>query len=64
VSGISLSGLASFQNNTGAAPVTVSANKINGSLSCAGNTPAPGDNGAVNTVSGSATGQCATLAVR
>jgi hypothetical protein len=48
----------------GSAPVTVTANKINGSLYCTGNIPAPGDNGAVNTVSGSAAGQCSTLAVR
>jgi len=64
LNGITLSGLAYVQNNTGAAPITVSANKINGSLYCTGNTPAPGDNGAINKVSGTATGQCTALATR
>jgi hypothetical protein len=41
-----------------------SGNTINGSLACTGNTPAPGDAGAVNAVSGTATGQCTPLATR
>jgi len=37
---------------------------LSGSLACTGNTPAPGDRGAVNTVSGTASGQCTALATR
>jgi hypothetical protein len=64
LAGINLAGLAYVQNNTGTAPVTVSGNTINGSLYCTGNTPPPGDSGTVNTVTGTATGQCAGLATR
>ena len=64
LAGISLSGLAYVQNNTGTAAITVAGNAINGSLYCTGNTPPPGDGGTVNTVTGSATGQCAGLATR
>ena len=39
----------------------ISANAISGSLSCAANRPAPGDRRRPNTVSGTASGQCATL---
>jgi len=63
--GASLSGLAYVENNaTGNSAVTVSGNTINGSLYCTGNTPAPVDGGAVNIVTGSATGQCTALATR
>jgi len=64
LAGVSLSGLAYVQNNTGTAAITVAGNAINGSLYCTGNTPPPGDGGTVNTVTGSATGQCAGLATR
>jgi hypothetical protein len=64
LAGINLSGLAYVQNNTGTTPITVSGNTINGSLYCTGNTPPPVDGGTVNTVTGSATGQCADLATR
>lgn len=62
LNGIILSGLAYVQSNTGKAAVTVSGNSINGLLACTGNTPAPGDNHAVNTVNGIASGQCTGLA--
>jgi hypothetical protein len=62
LNGIILSGLAYVQSNTGKAAVTVSGNSINGLLACTGNTPAPGDNHAVNTVNGIASGQCTRLA--
>lgn len=64
VDGIRLSGQVYVQDNVGTAAVAVTANTVNGSLHCAGNTPASGDNGTVNTVSGVATGQCAGLAKR
>lgn len=59
-----------FDDNTISGPVTlndndsltVSANTIYGNLACTANTPAPGDAGSPNTVSGPATGQCAHLA--
>ena len=63
LNGISLSGLAFVLDNRGHA-VTVSGNTINGSLTCTGNNPAPGDNGAVNIVSGLALGQCAAISSR
>ena len=44
----------------GVAPV-VAGNQVNGILSCVGNTPAPINVGAANTVRGLAAGQCATL---
>lgn len=59
LAGIQLSGLVYVQDNTGTSPVTVAGNTINGSLNCSGNTPAPADNGSVNTVTGTASGQCA-----
>jgi hypothetical protein len=37
---------------------------VNGSLLCTGNNLPPADNGAVNTVSGTATGQCTAIAKR
>lgn len=64
LNGINLSGLAYVQDNTGTGAVTVSGNHIAGSLYCTGNAPAPVDNGAVNIVSGTATGQCAALSSR
>ena len=64
LNGINLSGLAYVQNNAGTAAVTVSGNTIVGSLYCTGNTPAPVDNGAINIVSGTATGQCAAISSR
>ena len=42
----------------------VSGNTVNGSLFCTGNNPAPIDYGAINTVSGTAYGQCAPISQR
>lgn len=39
----------------------MSANTVAGGLDCEANTPAPADDGAVNHVTGRATGQCAKL---
>jgi Cadherin-like domain len=64
VNGISLSGIANVQNNTGAGAIVISGNTINGSLNCSGNTPAPVDNGTVNIVSGTGSGQCAAISSR
>jgi Putative Ig domain len=64
LTGIKLSGVAYVENNAGSAAVTVSGNAVNGSLYCTGNTPPPGDNGSVNTVAGTASGQCQGLALR
>jgi len=44
--------------------ITVMGNTVTGSLACSGNDPAPADNGVVNTVSGTASGQCAAIATR
>jgi YVTN family beta-propeller protein len=66
INGATVSGRISVTDNTApaAGSVTVSGNTIDGSLACTGNTPAPGDAGAVNTVSGTASGQCTALATR
>jgi hypothetical protein len=66
LTGTSVSGRISVENNTApaAGSVTVSGNTVEGSLACTSNTPAPGDGGAVNTVSGTASGQCTALATR
>ena len=62
----SVNGLVNLNANTApaAGSVTVSGNTVDGSLACTGNAPAPGDGGVVNTVSGTAGGQCAALATR
>lgn len=64
--GSQLNGRAHVENNTAPAPaaITVSGNTVTGSLYCTGNNPAPTDNGSVNTVSGTATDQCAGIAQR
>jgi hypothetical protein len=64
--GSQLNGLAYVENNTAAAPaaITVAGNTVTGSLYCTGNNPAPTDNGTINTVSGTASGQCAAIATR
>ena len=59
----SVNGPVYVENNTGPA-VTVAGNAVTGSLYCTGNNPAPTDNGSVNTVSGTATSQCAAIATR
>jgi glucosylceramidase len=46
---------------TGFAPVVVSGNTVRGTLSCAGNSPAPTNEGTPNAVTGPATGQCRDL---
>ena len=64
--GSQLNGRAYVENNTATAPavITVSGNAVTGSLYCTGNNPAPADNGSINTVSGTATDQCAGIAER
>ena len=64
--GSRLNGGVLIENNTATAPAvtTVSGNTVTGSLSCTGNNPAPDDNGSINTVSGTATDQCAGIAER
>jgi hypothetical protein len=64
--GSQVDGLAYVENNAATAPVqiTVSGNTVTGSLYCTGNNPAPSDNGIINTVSGTASGQCAAIAER
>jgi hypothetical protein len=37
---------------------------VTGLLYCTGNNPAPADNGTINTVSGTASDQCAAIAKR
>ena len=48
-------------NATGDVEPIVADNTVNGPLSCTGNSPAPINLGAANTVNGPATGQCAAL---
>ena len=64
--GSQLNGRAYVENNTATAPalITVSGNTVTGSLYCTGNNPAPADNGSINTVSGTASDQCAGIAER
>jgi len=64
--GSQIAGLVHVNNNAVPAPaqITVSGNTVTGSLDCSGNDPAPADNGVVNTVSGTASGQCAAIAQR
>ena len=64
--GSQVNGLAYVENNTSAltAGIMVSGNTVSGSLYCTGNNPAPIDYGAVNTVSGTASDQCAPIATR
>ncbi|HET9611175.1 MAG TPA: hypothetical protein VFP06_16310 [Acidimicrobiales bacterium] len=58
----SIDGPATLRNNaTGDVAPIVAASTVSGPLSCTGNTPAPIDLGAPNSVSGPATGQCAAL---
>lgn len=57
--GNTVSGNVSLQNNSASAGILVPGNMITGNLVCAGNTPAPDDEGSPNTVAGRETGQCA-----
>lgn len=55
------------ENNTASAPtgIALAGNTVSGSLTCTGNNPAPTDEGGnINTVSGTASGQCAAIAER
>jgi hypothetical protein len=63
--GSQIDGLVHVDNNAAPAPaqITVSGNTVTGSLDCTGNNPAPIDN-VVNTVSGTASGQCAAISQR
>ena len=60
VVGNSIGGAVALTRN--ALAVVVAANTITGSLSCNGNSPAPTDNGRLNSVTGLASGQCSALA--
>ena len=64
--GSQVNGLVNVENNTSPleAGIMVSGNTVNGSLDCTGNNPIPIDYGAINTVSGTASGQCADIAER
>jgi len=61
LSGASVGGGVTVRGNQGRAPVVIAANAISRSLACAANQPAPGDRHQPNTVSGTASGQCANL---
>jgi hypothetical protein len=63
LSASSVNGAVHVENNAGPS-VTVAGNTVTGSLYCTGNNPAPTDNGSINTVSGTATDQCAAIAER
>ena len=63
LSASSVNGRVYVENNAGPS-VTVAGNTVTGSLYCTGNNPAPTDNGSINTVSGTATSQCAAIAER
>jgi hypothetical protein len=55
------------EHNTASAPtgIALAGNTVNGSLTCTGNNPAPNDEGGnINTVSGTASGQCTAIAER
>ena len=64
--GSHVNGLVYVENNTSplTAGIMVSGNTVTGSLYCTGNNPPPIDYGAINTVSGTASGQCAAIAQR
>ena len=64
--GSQVNGLVNVENNTSPleAGIMVSGNTVNGSLDCTGNNPIPIDYGAINTVSGTASGQCTDIAER
>ncbi len=64
--GSQVNGRVYVENNSAplTAQITVSGNTVNGSLSCTGNSPAPVDDGTINTVSGTASDQCAAIAQR
>jgi hypothetical protein len=57
----SVNGPVYVENNAGPS-VTVAGNTVTGALYCTGNNPAPTDNGSINTMSGTATSQCAAIA--
>jgi hypothetical protein len=55
-------GPVSLRNNaTGDVEPVVAGSTVHGPLACSGNTPAPIDLGAANTINGPASGQCAAL---
>ncbi|WP_232534321.1 hypothetical protein [Plantactinospora sp. KBS50] len=62
ISGVTVAGPVSLVGNrTGAVPIVLAGNVINGPLQCVDNRPPPVDDGAANRVSGPKTGQCAGL---
>ena len=62
--GSQVNGRVYVENNNAPLPaqITVSGNTVTGSLYCTGNNPAPVDGGTINTVSGTASDQCAAIA--
>lgn len=64
--GSQIDGRAYVENNTapGVVAITVMDNAINGSLYCTGNNPVPSDNSIINTVTGTASDQCAAISER
>jgi hypothetical protein len=60
LAGTTITGSVTITANTGG--TVIAGNTITGVLSCSTNTPLPGDGGQPNTVKGTATGQCSTLA--
>jgi 5'-nucleotidase len=64
--GSQVNGRTYVENNLseGTAMLVVSGNTVTGSLYCTGNNPPPVDDGSINTVSGTASGQCAAIAQR
>jgi 5'-nucleotidase len=62
--GSQVNGLVYVENNSSPseAGIMVAGNTVTGSLYCTGNNPVPVDYGNINTVSGTASGQCTDLA--
>jgi hexosaminidase len=61
IDGATVTGPVSLHNNKVSAAPIVAGNRIGGPLSCAGNSPAPSNDGIPNTASGPKLGQCANL---
>jgi IPT/TIG domain len=61
-----INGQINVSDNTATAPAAIAVAGVvaTGSLYCTGNNPPPTDNGSINTVSGTATDQCAGIAQR
>jgi hypothetical protein len=61
-----INGQVYVENNAAPVPMEIGVvgNTVSGSLYCSGNNPAPSDDGIINTVSGTASDQCAAIAER